>query len=235
MVPPLNRRLVRSLKACLIWKRITLFLVLVIMANVPNYAAEITAFRDAQGHCVYVSTEDQKLRDTVKRGGVMAALREIDQRKLAHPGIDQFIEQASLEQRLDPWLVRAIIQVESAWNTRARSSKGALGLMQLMPETAGRFGVHDPFDPRENIKGGTRYLRFLLDRFHENLKYSLAAYNAGEKAVDTWRDVPPYVETNAYLERINMIYAAREQEARLSASTIFRIVEGNRVVYTNVE
>ena len=198
-------------------------------------AAEITALRDAQGACVYVSSNDGELRDSLKSGGVAAALQVIDRRKRALDGIDQFIEQVSLEQRLDPRLVRAIIQVESAWNLKARSPKGALGLMQLMPETALRFGVSDPFDARENIRGGTRYLRSLLNRFHENMKYSLAAYNAGEKAVTTWGDVPPYAETRNYLQRIRMIYEAQRQEAELSASAISRTVQGRRVVYSNLD
>ena len=171
----------------------------------------------------------------MSKGGVTAALRLIDRRKSALQGIDEFIQQASVEQRLDPALVKAIIQVESAWNTRARSQKGALGLMQLMPETSRRFGVRDPYDPRENIRGGTRYLRSLLNRFHENLRYSLAAYNAGEKAVASWGDVPPFAETRTYLQRISMIYAAREQQARLAETAISRTVQGNRVIYANVD
>jgi soluble lytic murein transglycosylase-like protein len=216
-------------------RRISLYFFFLLAPVLQVRAGEITALRDAQGSCVYVSSNDTELRDSVKSGGVAAALRVIDQRKRALPEIDQFIEQASLEQRLDPRLVRAIIQVESAWNVRARSRKGALGLMQLMPDTALRFGVHDPFNARENISGGTRYLRFLLDRFHENLKYTLAAYNAGEKAVVTWGDVPPYEETRTYLGRIGMIYEVERQEADLSASAISRIVQGHRVVYSNLD
>lgn len=198
-------------------------------------AGEISVLCNGQGHCVYVNSNDPELRTSAKIGGVTAALHVIEQRKQALPGIDQFIEQASVEQHLDPKLVRAIIQVESAWDSRARSRKGALGLMQLMPETAERFGVRDPFDPRENIRAGTRYLRSLLDRFHENTEYSLAAYNAGEKAVDTWGDVPPYSETRTYLQRIGMIYRARQQDAELSAAAISRAVEGNRTTYTNLD
>jgi soluble lytic murein transglycosylase-like protein len=215
--------------------KVTLFVLFLAVPVLQAGTGEITALRDAQGRCVYVNSNDRELRDSLKSGGVAAALQVIDQRKRALPGIDQFIEQTSLEQRLDPRLVRAIIQVESAWNDRARSRKGALGLMQLMPETARRFGVHNAFDARENITGGTRYLRFLLDRFHENLKYTLAAYNAGEKAVAAWGDVPPYEETRAYLDRIGMIYAAQRQETGLSENAISRTVKGNRVIYTNLD
>jgi Transglycosylase SLT domain len=196
---------------------------------------EITALHNSDGRFVYVNSEDKELRDSIKHGGVSAALRVIDQRKGALNGIDQFIEQASLEQRLDPRLVRAIIQVESGWNVRARSYKGAMGLMQLMPETAFRFGVRDPFDATENIRGGTRYLRFLLDRFSGNLRFSLAAYNAGEKAVDSWGTVPPYKETQTYLRRIDLIYAARQQEAVLSTIAISKSTQSNHVIYTNLD
>lgn len=198
-------------------------------------AGEITVLRNAEGQTVYVNSEDKELRETVKRGGLSAALRVVNQRKNAIEGIDQYIEQVSLEQRLDSRLVRAIIQVESAWNVFARSNKGALGLMQLMPSTALRFGVRDPFDAKDNIHGGTRYLHYLLDRFSGDLTSSLAAYNAGEKAVDTWGTVPPFAETQDYLRKVNLIYAARRQEAALSTTAISRTAEGQRVIYTNLD
>jgi len=216
--------------------RLLLVSFVLISTSVPLSAGEISVLRDAQGHSVYINKDDPELRASVKRGGVAAALAVIEQRKHALAGIDEVIEQECLEQRLDPRLVRAIIEVESAWDSRARSRKGALGLMQLMPETALRFGVRDPFDARENIHGGTRYLRFLLDRFHENLNVSLAAYNAGEKAVAAWGNIPPYRETQAYIQQVEMIYAARQQEAASSATPITRSVEGARVVdYTNLD
>jgi soluble lytic murein transglycosylase-like protein len=95
--------------------------------------------------------------------------------------------------------------------------------------------VRDPFDAKENIRGGTRYLRFLLNRFSGDLKFSLAAYNAGEKAVDAWGTVPPFKETRAYLRQIDLIYAARQQEATLSANAISRTIQGKQVIYTNLD
>ena len=198
-------------------------------------AGEIVAYRDADGRCVYVNSDDRELNALVKSRGVRAARKAIDERKRALLDIDDYIEQTATEQRLDPRLVRAVIQVESAWNVSAVSDKGAMGLMQLMPETALRFGVRNPFDAKENISGGTRYLRFLLDRFHENLRYSLAAYNAGENAVDSWGDVPPYAETKTYLKRIEMIYAARQEEPALNVKSISRTLQNGRVVYTNID
>lgn len=202
-------------------------------AGVP--AGDINVYRDSQGRSVYVSSDDPELNKLAKLRGADAARQVIEHRRQDLARIDEFIENVALDQRLDPRLIRAIIEVESAWNVRARSGKGALGLMQLMPETARRFGVRDPFDARENIQAGGRYLRFLLDRFHENLEYSLAAYNAGEKAVDRWGNVPPYQETKQYLQRIAMIYDAMQQQLTLRDSRIMRTTQTGRVVYTNVD
>ncbi len=151
------------------------------------------------------------------------------------------------EQRVDPKLVHAVIQVESAWNPRARSNKGALGLMQLMPATATRFGVSDPFDPKQNIRAGARYLRILLDQFKQNLTHALAAYNAGEGAVIAHGGVPPYQETRNYIVRINALYGElqaprsvtsdrpRTQTARSDAPPVtFTKMQDGRTLYTNL-
>jgi len=98
--------------------------------------------------------------------------------------------------------VKAVIHAESDFVPYAVSPKGALGLMQLMPATARRHGVWRVFDPRENVEGGVRYLRFLLDRYAGNVRLALAAYNAGEGAVDRYGGIPPYRETQEYLERV---------------------------------
>ena len=113
---------------------------------------------------------------------------------------DSIISRASAAHGVDARLVHAMITVESAYQQRARSSKGAMGLMQLMPATARRYAVADPYDPAANIEAGVKYLRSLLDRFP--LKLALAAYNAGAGAVERFRDVPPYPETRDYVRRI---------------------------------
>lgn len=107
---------------------------------------------------------------------------------------------------LDPALVLAVIKAESDFDPYAVSSKGAMGLMQLMPETAYRMGVGDILDPRENIAGGSRYLKLLLGMFDGDLDLSLAAYNAGENAVARYGDIPPYEETQTYVRRVQHFY-----------------------------
>jgi hypothetical protein len=110
------------------------------------------------------------------------------------------IDRKAAEHGVNPALVRAVIQVESNYRPSARSAKGAMGLMQLMPATARQYSVRDPYDPESNIEAGVRYLKSLLDRLPLNL--ALAAYNAGEAAVQRFGGVPPYAETRAYVSRV---------------------------------
>ena len=120
---------------------------------------------------------------------------------------DQHIESAATEYGVSHDLIRAVIQAESAFNPLALSARGACGLMQLMPGTARRFGVTDCFDARENIHGGTRYLKLLLARFDGSIPLSVAAYNAGEGAVARHGGIPPYRQTRAYVRRVEELLA----------------------------
>jgi soluble lytic murein transglycosylase-like protein len=120
--------------------------------------------------------------------------------------VNEAVEQAAARHNVDANLVRAMIKVESNFNPRALSRKGAMGLMQLMPATARSLNVAHPFDPTENIEAGVRHLRQLLDNFGGDLGLSLAAYNAGAKAVQLHNGIPPYRETQQYVRQITSLY-----------------------------
>ncbi len=120
--------------------------------------------------------------------------------------LDLIVQDAAQRHNVDPELVKAVISTESGWNPRAISNKGAVGLMQLIPGTAQRFGVGNAFDPVQNVEGGTTYLRTLLDRYKGDLPKTLAAYNAGERAVDLFGGVPAYRETQMYVQKVTDKY-----------------------------
>jgi soluble lytic murein transglycosylase-like protein len=122
----------------------------------------------------------------------------------------QLIYSTAVKHGIHPDLVFAVAAVESNFNSRAVSEKGAQGLMQLMPETAARFGVADPFNPADNVLGGVRYMRYLLDLFNGDSRLALAAYNAGENAVLAARSVPPYPETRRYVARILKMFGGKK-------------------------
>jgi soluble lytic murein transglycosylase-like protein len=134
---------------------------------------------------------------------------------------DKWIRQAATLYQLPEELVRAVIKVESDYDPRAVSSAGAIGLMQLMPETAARMQVRDPYDPRENIFGGVRYLRVLANLMNGDLDLTIAAYNAGEGAVTRAGGIPNYPETQDYVVRVRTYYAAfRSTRDVVAAGTI---------------
>jgi len=122
------------------------------------------------------------------------------------PALHRTITQASLMYRMNPALVQAVIQAESAYDPYAVSSKGAMGLMQLMPETAWSLNVANPYDPKQNIAGGVRHLRYLLDRFGGDLELALAAYNAGESRVSRESRIPRISETQQYVRKVLRVY-----------------------------
>jgi soluble lytic murein transglycosylase-like protein len=117
-------------------------------------------------------------------------------------GIDEAVEQIAAQNSLSPEFLHSVIKVESNYNPYAVSNKGALGLMQLIPATARRFGVSNVFNPVENIQGGAKYLRYLLDLYNGNFPLALAAYNAGEAAVAKYGGIPPFKETQNYIELV---------------------------------
>jgi soluble lytic murein transglycosylase-like protein len=135
-------------------------------------------------------------------------------------GLEPLILRRCGEQNLDPRLVRAVIQVESGYNHRARSNKGAIGLMQLMPDTASELAVRDPYDVDQNLRGGTTYLRQMIDTFAGRIELALAAYNAGPGAVQKHRGIPPYPDTVDYVQRVMALY--RGEGGPLAAAAVYR-------------
>ena len=179
-------------------------------------SAQIYTWRDGNGNLVLSNTRPggavQPASYTVpKAEGVRATRSAVADRARAY---DELISEHSRTHGVRPALVRAVMQVESGFNPYARSPKGAMGLMQLMPSTARQFGVRNAFNPTENVRAGVAYLRELLDRYQNNEELALAAYNAGPGAVDKHGQmVPPYRETQSYVAQINRM-AARPIQAR---------------------
>ncbi len=143
------------------------------------------------------------------------------------------VQEVSRRYGVDMDLVNAVIRVESNFRPEAVSPKGCLGLMQLHPDTARRFGVRDVFDPVQNIEGGVRYLEFLLDYFQGDLELALAGYNAGENAVIRYGGVPPYPETIDYVNKVRRLYGFAS--ARAPRDRILRVEQpGGRILLTNI-
>ena len=218
---------------------------------------QITSEVDARGKLVYTNADSydaQRPRPIAGLGagtdadktGVANTKFILDGRSGGHCAevsagmgpIGQSLRNAAAQNRLDPALVGAVVCAESGGNPRAVSPKGAQGLMQLMPATARRLGVANAFDVKINLDGGARYLRFLLERYGGDLPKSLAAYNAGENAVDANGGIPPYPETQAYVRRIMESYgqsgAGRTWRLTRTAWPIRRDVDAaGRIVFTN--
>ncbi len=128
--------------------------------------------------------------------------------KNSRENIESLIEKYAQKNNLDPDFIKAVVKQESGFNPDAKSKCGAMGLMQLMPQTAKGLGVVDAFDPEQNIEGGVKYLKSMLNRFNNDPKLALAAYNAGPGAVQKYGDIPPYKETQNYVKNILASYEA---------------------------
>lgn len=164
-------------------------------------SADVFVYKDKQGVLVFTNVPTHQgfrriIRETT---GQFEPFSSAD-------GYEDLIQSASERHQLDADLIRAVIRAESNFNSSARSHKGAMGLMQLMPETARLHNVIDAYDPVDNIEGGVRHLRMLLGRYQGDLQLSLAAYNAGSQAVEKYRGIPPFLETRDYVRRVLQYY-----------------------------
>lgn len=184
------------------------FLLLILLSgNVVNSWADIYKYTAPDGHVYYTDQPQHKKYKLIirtKPKGYQASFKHLKKNKKKYTPM---IEAAAAKHGLDPELVHAVIYAESAYNATAVSSAGAVGLMQLMPGTAKQYGAKDRKDPRQNIFAGTRYLKYLLGLFKDDLSLSIAAYNAGENAVKKYNNqIPPYPETQKYVKQVLSLY-----------------------------
>ena len=183
------------------------------LALLPGEAsADIFSYTDAEG-VIHFSNKPQrdsrsklviKSPDRKRQGGASIAPSDTSSERFTR--YNEWIRQAAILYQIPEELIRAVMKCESDYDPRAISPTGAQGLMQLMPETALRMQVRDAFDPRENIFGGTRYLRVLANMFNGDLELTIAGYNAGEAAVVRYAGIPPYEETQGYVTRVLTYY-----------------------------
>jgi soluble lytic murein transglycosylase-like protein len=198
--------------------RSAFLLAMLLCASAAGARPQIYAYVDADGLRHYTDVPDNNRyrllvlspRDRTASGD------RYDAMLLAKAGqYDSIIERAAVSAAVEPNLLRAVIVVESGFNSRAVSKRGAMGLMQLMPATATRYGAANPFDPHDNVHAGAQYLKFLMDRFGQDMRLALAAYNAGENAVDrNGGQIPPFSETMAYVPRVLHIYRMLKEQTR---------------------
>lgn len=180
------------------WATVTMVFALVLFMTSCVYA-QIYSYRDSSGimHFSNVPTSE-RYRSYMDEYGAKVSNDE--------SSFDYIIEEAAREKEVPFHLIKAMIQVESSFDPNAISKKGAMGLMQIMPQSAEDLNISDPFDPKENIMGGTTYLKAMMTRFKGELELAIAAYNAGPTAVEKYSDIPPYQETIEYVEKVMAIY-----------------------------
>ena len=189
--------------------------------------AQIYSWRDAAGNLVLSDRPKNPWTVTFTVPNASAPIRTTRPERRRAAELEPLILEHAGANGVSPDLVRAVIQAESAFDPRALSHKGAMGLMQLMPATANDFGVRDPYDPAQNIRAGVAYLKSLLVRYSQNEELALAAYNAGPEAVKKYGAVPPYRETREYIARIRSMAPARPAPTRIERRV--EVVDGREV------
>jgi soluble lytic murein transglycosylase-like protein len=206
-----------------------------VLAGSRPAQAQIYTWKDANGILVVSNVPQGGVRAFASAPALTAKVGAVPMSVGA--SYEPLIHEHCRLQGVRPDLVRAVIQVESAFNPHAISPKGAMGLMQLMPATAARYGVVNPFNPAENIRAGVGYLKELLVRYENNEQLALAAYNAGPLAVDRHgSQIPPYKETQDYVLRINTLRGITPGAPGGKIYKVVEIVDGQPMVtYTNVK
>jgi len=198
-----------------------LFFVMFMLIAAP-VSADIFKYVDDLGVICYTDTPAGKKADRIYQDADDKASEHQSSRNHSATGsrgaeYHQIIHEKASMYDLDPSLIKAVITTESNWDRTAVSRKGAMGLMQLMPATAMDMNVRNPYDPEENIEGGTKYLRHLLERFNGDLTLALAAYNAGPATVEKFGYVPPIIETKHYVKKVLSLYQGKKVFPALSS------------------
>ncbi len=208
---------------------------LLTLAN-ESHGQTLYSYIDENGVQVFTNIPPVNRGEKLKVRGSVPSPAPPSSSNMKSQSIDAIIEKYASHYSLDPSLIRSIIATESAFNPTAVSPKGARGLMQLMPATAEKLGVRNSFDPEQNIHGGVKHFRSLLDNFNNNLVLSLAAYNAGENLVQRLGRVPAIKETRDYVQSVTKKYGSKELLPRQEAKrTMYRYFDESGVLHlTNI-
>ena len=198
-----------------------MFVLLILVCTAAASNADIYKFVDENGVTHFTNTP--------RGGGYMKVISEHTEQSGAD--FDPIIRQKCIKYDIEPSIIRALISAESNWDVHAVSDRGAIGLMQLMPATAQDLEIKNPFDPEQNIEGGTRYLRILLDRFNGNMELAVAAYNAGPGAVEKSGGIPSFSETRKFVRNVISSYrkTGKNRESRIHKITY----NDGTILYTN--
>jgi soluble lytic murein transglycosylase-like protein len=236
-----------------LWRTAAILLALCSIAAMPS-RAQVASYVDATGKRVFINANPPAPKKPVATtnaaqptpapvkeappASATAAPKVRDAQVAPKPALDRMVNDVAERHQMDPNLIRAVVQAESNWNPLAISRKGAYGLMQLIPGTAAKLGVTNVFDPEQNLDGGTRYLRMLLERYNGDVPKALAAYNAGAGNVDRFNGIPNFRETRQYVQKVTNFYnqpgSTGNGFAGFNPHRIRQTVdEHGRVVFTN--
>jgi soluble lytic murein transglycosylase-like protein len=218
--------------------KISLFLIVLTVLFAASIATpEVLVKMNSNGKKVFYNIPPKKIQSNYQFKQANTAALRFSKRAGEYTPL---IEKACSKYNVDPELVKAVIQVESAYNSQAKSHAGAIGLMQLMPGTAQRFGVKQIYDPHENVHGGVQYLSFLLTLFNNDLPLAVAAYNAGEGAVQRFKGIPRYTETQNYVRKVLTLYgkegyAASAVSKPAPPKTIYKYMDSKGILNFTTE